>query len=50
MLRETGKKRPDLVYEWTLPRAARMSGVTRREAIKPLTEEQRLAVLAAAQG
>ena len=48
VLRETGKKRPDLVFEWVLPRASRMSGVTRREAVKPLTDEQRAAVLLAA--
>jgi 3-methyladenine DNA glycosylase AlkD len=48
VLRETGKKRPDLVFEWVLPRASRMSGVTRREAVKPMTEEQRAAVLLAA--
>jgi 3-methyladenine DNA glycosylase AlkD len=47
VLRETGKKRPDLVFEWLLPRAARASGVTIREAVKPLSEEQRAAVLAA---
>jgi len=47
VLRETGKKRPDLVYEWVLPRAARASGVTLREAVKPLTEAQRASVLAA---
>jgi len=48
VLRETGKKRPELVYDWVLPRAGRMSGVTRREAVKPLSDEQRSAVLAAA--
>jgi 3-methyladenine DNA glycosylase AlkD len=47
VLRDTGKKRPDLVYEWVLPRAARLSGVTRREVLKPLTEEQRAALMAA---
>jgi 3-methyladenine DNA glycosylase AlkD len=47
VLRETGKKRPDVVYEWLLPRAGRASGVTIREAVKPLREEQRTAVLAA---
>ena len=45
--RETAKKRPSLVYEWLLPRAARASAVTIREAIKPLPEQQRAAVLAA---
>jgi 3-methyladenine DNA glycosylase AlkD len=46
VLRETGKKRPGLVYGWLLPRAARASGVTVREAVKPLTAEQRAAILA----
>ena len=47
VLRETAKKQPDLVYQWLLPRAARASGVTLREAVKPLTGRQRAAVLAA---
>ncbi len=47
VLRETAKKRPNLVYTWLLPRAARASGVTIRAAIKPLPEQQRMAVLAA---
>ncbi len=47
VLRETAKKRPDLVYTWLLPRARRASGVTIREAIKPLSEQQRSAVLMA---
>jgi 3-methyladenine DNA glycosylase AlkD len=47
VLRDTARKRPDMVYEWLLPRAARASGVTLREAIKPLSDEQRATVLAA---
>jgi len=47
VLRETGKKRPDMVFEWMLPRAGRASGVTLREAVKPLSEKQRAAVLTA---
>ena len=47
VLRDTGRRRPDLVYAWLLPRAARASGVTIREAVKPLSEEQRAAILAA---
>ena len=47
VLRETGKRRPELVYEWVLPRARRASGVTLREAVKPLSDEQRTAVLSA---
>lgn len=41
VLRDTARRRPDLVYEWLLPRAARASGVTMREAVKPLSDEQR---------
>ena len=41
ILRETSKKRPDLVYEWLLPRASRASGVTLREALRYLPAEQR---------
>jgi 3-methyladenine DNA glycosylase AlkD len=47
VLRDTSKRRPDQVYEWLLPRAARASGVTMREAVKYLSPEQRDAVLAA---
>lgn len=47
VLRDTARRRPDLVFEWLLPRAARASGVTYREAVKPLSEEQRAALDAA---
>ena len=47
VLRETARKRPALVYRWLLPRARRASGVTIREAVKPLSAAQRAAVLAA---
>jgi 3-methyladenine DNA glycosylase AlkD len=47
VLRDTARRRPTLVYDWLLPRAARASGVTVREAIKPLSEAQRQAILAA---
>jgi 3-methyladenine DNA glycosylase AlkD len=47
VLRDTGRKRPDLVYAWLLPRAGRTSGVTLTEAVKPLSPAQRAAVLAA---
>ena len=47
VLRDTGRRRPDLVYEWLLPRAARASTVTIREAVKPLSAVQRAAILAA---
>ena len=49
VLRETGKRQPDTVYAWLLPRAARASGVTVREAVKYLSSAQRAAVLAAHQ-
>jgi 3-methyladenine DNA glycosylase AlkD len=49
ILRETGKKRPDLVYRWLLPRCSVASGVTVREAVKYLSPQQRAQVLAAYQ-
>src|SRR6267143_3240428 len=49
VLRESGKPRPDMVYAWLLPHAARASGVTVREAVKYLSSAQRAAVLAAHQ-
>ncbi|MGB2757985.1 MAG: DNA alkylation repair protein [Acidimicrobiia bacterium] len=36
VLRETSKKRPELVRDWVTPRLDRMSGVTRREATRYL--------------
>jgi 3-methyladenine DNA glycosylase AlkD len=36
ILRETAKRRPDLVAQWLAPRVHRASGVTVREAVKPL--------------
>jgi len=36
VLRDTARKRPGMVFEWLLPRAGRASGVTLREAVKPL--------------
>jgi 3-methyladenine DNA glycosylase AlkD len=50
VLRDTARKRPRLVYDWLLPRARRASGVTLREAVKPLSDDQRAAVLAARAG
>lgn len=41
VLRDTARRRPDLVFTWLLPRAATASGVTIREAIKPLSDVQR---------
>lgn len=49
VLRETGKRQPDLVYGWLRPRAGRASGVTVREAVKYLSPSQRAAVLEAYQ-
>jgi 3-methyladenine DNA glycosylase AlkD len=46
VLRETAKRRPDAVYAWLLPRAARASGVTMREAVKYLAAEQQEALRA----
>jgi 3-methyladenine DNA glycosylase AlkD len=44
ILREVSKKRPELVYDWLLPRATRASGVTVREAVKYLSADQRTAI------
>ncbi len=50
VLRETGKRRPERVRGWLLPRARRASGLTVREAIRHLPEEDRAAILAAREG
>ena len=47
VLRETGKRRPQQVFEWLAPRTHRASGVTVREAVKYLEPKQREALLAA---
>jgi 3-methyladenine DNA glycosylase AlkD len=47
VLRDTARKRPDLVYGWLEPRAGRASAVTIREAVKYLSDEQREAIAAA---
>lgn len=49
VLRETGKRRPEEVFEWLAPRTHRASGVTVREAVKYLEPKQREALLAAYQ-
>ena len=36
VLRDTSRRRPDMVREWAEPRVDAMSGVTRREAFKYL--------------
>jgi 3-methyladenine DNA glycosylase AlkD len=45
VLRETSRRRPELVAEWLIPRAGRASGVTIKEAVKYLSEDQREDVL-----
>jgi 3-methyladenine DNA glycosylase AlkD len=47
VLRETGKRRPDEVYEWLAPRTERASGVTMGEAVKYLPPAQSAELLAA---
>jgi 3-methyladenine DNA glycosylase AlkD len=45
VLRETGKKRPDLVDAWLRPRVLRASGVTVREAVRYLPTGRRDALV-----
>ena len=47
ILRDVARKRPQLVYEWLAPRAARASGVTKREAVKYLTAAQKRQIMSA---
>ena len=47
VLRDTGRRRPDIVYEWLLALAGLASTITVKEAVKPLSADQRAAVLAA---
>jgi len=47
VLRDAARLRPDMVFEWLLPRAGRASGVTVREAVKRLSDEQAAAIRAA---
>jgi 3-methyladenine DNA glycosylase AlkD len=47
VLRETARRRPDLVAAWLAPRIGRASGVTVREAVRHLPGEQRDELLAA---
>ncbi len=49
-LREYAKRQPQAVYDWLRPRAGRASGLTLREASKPLPRERRDALLAAHKG
>jgi 3-methyladenine DNA glycosylase AlkD len=46
VLRDTARRRPDLVAEWLGPRVHRASGVTVREAVKPLPADMRERLLA----
>ncbi len=46
VLRETAKRRPELVAAWLAPRVHRASGVTVREAVKPLPAPVRDELLA----
>jgi 3-methyladenine DNA glycosylase AlkD len=41
VLRETARTRPDEVVAWLVPRVSLASGVTLREAVKPLSDDQR---------
>jgi 3-methyladenine DNA glycosylase AlkD len=50
ILRDTAKRRPELVAAWLGPRVHRASGVTMREAVKPLPRAVREALLAARTG
>ena len=46
VLRDTARKRPEMVAEWLRPRVQRASGLTVREAVKPLPPETRDQLLA----
>jgi hypothetical protein len=41
VLRETAKKRPELVYDWLRPRVGRTSGATLREPLRHLSPGDR---------
>jgi 3-methyladenine DNA glycosylase AlkD len=45
VLRDTSRKRPELVYAWLAPRARRASGVTVREAVKYLPDRERTEIM-----
>jgi 3-methyladenine DNA glycosylase AlkD len=48
VLRDTGRRRPEMVLAWVEPRVTRMSGVTLREAVKPLDPADRERLMQAA--
>ncbi|HET8539938.1 MAG TPA: DNA alkylation repair protein [Anaeromyxobacter sp.] len=50
VLRDASRRDPDRVARWLLPRAARASGLTLREATKYLPAARRAEILAAASG
>jgi 3-methyladenine DNA glycosylase AlkD len=50
ILRDTAKRRPEMVAAWLEPRAHRASGVTMREAVKPLPPEVAARLLTARTG
>jgi len=50
VLRDTARRRPALAAEWLAPRVHRASGVTMREAVKPLPPEVAAGLLAARAG
>jgi 3-methyladenine DNA glycosylase AlkD len=50
ILRDTAKRRPEMVAAWLEPRAQRASAVTMREAVKPLPPEVAARLLAARAG
>jgi 3-methyladenine DNA glycosylase AlkD len=47
VLRDAGRRRPDLVAAWLEPRIGQVSGVTLREAVKPLPPDTAARLLAA---
>ena len=47
VLRDTSRRRPELVADWIEPRVARASGVTVREAVKHLDPERRARIMEA---
>jgi 3-methyladenine DNA glycosylase AlkD len=47
VLRDTSRRRPELVADWIEPRVARASGVTVREAVKHLDPDRRARIMEA---
>jgi 3-methyladenine DNA glycosylase AlkD len=47
VLRDTSRRRPELVADWIEPRVARASGVTVREAVKHLDPDRRTRIMEA---